>query len=241
MTVTSSTRPAVASGSGPEAPTPGPLRRDGAARVAGRLLIAVSLTMLAGAAAWSVSGVDLDGAVQGGQIPEVLPDIAAASGPLTVMASLWLTGMVLYAIIAAILLDAPGRRAPVRAAVGSLLLGAALAATAFASMLTLVNGVAATPASDPAVATAVAWYAVHADWIATILVVGVFPALLLWGGHGAWAPQWTRWLIAAVLVASVATLVSLITGSGLATFGFALVPVGLATTITTGALLWRRG
>lgn len=220
---------------------PEPSTTNPFARPTGAALIAACAAFVAGATALTISGVDLDGAVQSGSVPAVLPAMADAVPALTVAFVAWMVGATLFAIAATGMARLHDDDPTAAAAAGLTTLGAALAIPAFLAMLALVHVVAASPAPSPELATALGWLATTTDWVATIAILGVPPLLLTRAGHGSWAPGWLVGLATAAAVAAVVTAVSLLTGTGLTTWGFALVPIGMAAHVSTGVLLWQRG
>lgn len=215
-------------------PTPAFRRATGAA------LLAAVVVFVVGALAWATTGVDYDTAVETGTVPEILPDIVANSTALSVCFGLWLLGSILFAIAGG-LMSRTASPNPLATAAGAVMgVGAALGVTTFVIMLTLVHGVAGAATPDPELATAVTRLASTGDWVTTILLIAVGPMMLVLAGRNDWAPRWLSLLGGLSLLAATATIVALVTGSGLATYGFVLVPVGMVFTTTTGVVLWRR-
>ena len=71
---------------------PEPSTTNPFARPTGAALIAACAAFVAGATALTISGVDLDGAVQSGSVPAVLPAMADAVPALTVAFVAWMVG-----------------------------------------------------------------------------------------------------------------------------------------------------
>ena len=211
-----------------------------ARRHAGAGLATAALSMMSGAAVWASAGVDLDGAAETRTVHEILPDIATSSTALTATFALWLLGMTLYAATAPALARLDGASRLPSIAAGLIGLGAPMAASAYAAFLVLTNVLASAPGTDPTLANAVGYYATCADWVATVPMAGLVPAFVALSGRDSWAPRWMVGLAVVVLVASAATVVALLTGSGLTTFGFVIVPTGMVLTLSVGIVLWRR-
>lgn len=207
-------------------------------RTAGAALIAGFVLMAAGAVAWSTSGLDLDAAVEAGTIPQLLPDIAASSTKLGAMSALWLCGMVAFTVAGGTLARL-GRPHPMTTAAAWIMgLGAAMASVSYV-MWAALTSLATAGGTNAELAQALGFLASKTDWVATIWVLAIPLPLIIAHGQGDWAPRWLRYPAAACALCGVLTGVALVTGTGLATFGFALVPVGMATTLITGVLLWR--
>lgn len=212
---------------------------------AGRLLPAVwgaaTLLMVLGAANYfALAGVDLDASLQAGTLAEVLPDVVAASGTMSVTYVLWLAAMPLFAVAAWQLPGLPLRPAAVRAAGASLATGAAMAAVAFVVFLAVVQ--VAAPTGDVDLVTALAWLASTLDWVATPLVIAVPPALLVLVAdedHDVFA-GWLRVGAALLVPATVAAWTAVALGTGLSTWGFVVVPIGIVVTLGVAATLWRQ-
>lgn len=204
-------------------------------------LVGACVAFALGAAVLVSTGVDLDGAVQAGTVTEALPAMSDAAPALTVTFVAWMVGATLFALAGAGLGRLHGDRPAGVAAAGLMTLGAALAVPAFLAMLALVHVVAAATDPSTALVGTVGWLASTTDWVATILIIGLPPLLVARAGRDTWAPGWLVGLATAAAVTSGLTAVSLLTGSGLTTWGFALVPVGMAAQISTGVLLWQRG
>ena len=92
-----------------------------------------------------------------------------------------------------------------------------------------------------ALAEALGFFASRADWIATVLLVGVGPALIAASGRDTWVPGWLAiWGALALLAGLLTTLTTLTTlAVGLTTYGFLVVPVGLGWTIAAGVVVLR--
>ena len=91
-----------------------------------------------------------------------------------------------------------------------------------------------------ALAEALGFFASRADWIATVLLVGVAfrPALIAASGRDTWVPGWLAIWGALALLAGLLTTLTTLAG-GLTTYGFLVVPVGLGWTIAAGVVVLR--
>lgn len=200
-----------------------------------------ALVMVIGAGIYAaVAGVGVDAAVQSGTVPRILPDVVAASGAMSTTYVLWLAAMPLFAVAAWSLPALPFRPAPLRAAAASLAIGASMAAVAFVVLLTFVQ--VAAPAGADDLAAALAWLGTTLDWVATPLVIAVPPALLVLVADEDRRvfPGWLRGAAMLLVPASLAAYVSLALGTGLDTWGFLVVPVGVVVTIGVALTLWRQ-
>lgn len=200
-----------------------------------------SLLMVAGAAVWSASGADLDLALQEAAMTGYLVDAAEQDTLLVVNLSLWIFGAISLGIAGTALAVLGERTHPATAAARLVYTGgAALAVAAFVTWLALVRlaGNVTDPASVEPLADALGFIASRADWIATVLLVGVGPALLSFAGRDTWVPRWLAAWSFLTLIAAVLTTVAMFAG-GLSTYGFVIVPVGLGWTIGAGVVALR--
>lgn len=191
--------------------------------------------MAAGAIIGTLSGVEFEQASQEGTVPSLLPTIADDPTLLNVRYALWFAGMLSLSTVARQVRRLGLSPTVTDLASGSLALGVALAATSYGAFLTVVN---ATGVDAPQVATALAWFGVHVDWVATILTLAIpVPVLVLFGGAS--ASPGLRALAWATVATGILTALSMALGTGLATWGFALVPVGMVLVLSWAITLWR--
>ncbi|HUG85816.1 MAG TPA: hypothetical protein VMM13_14730 [Euzebya sp.] len=205
---------------------------------AGCLLAAVAC-MLAGAITWATTGVDFDTAVETGTATTLLADVDANRGALQVAFLLWICATPFFAAAGG-LLGRAFRDRPAGVAAGSLMVfGSAIALLAFVGFETMTTAMAPLHASvSHELATTVGHVTSRLDWIATIAIVGVPPALL----SAINRQEWPRWISAVGFLAPVAallTVTAMVTGSGLATYGVVLVPVGLLWSAAAGIRMLR--
>jgi hypothetical protein len=156
--------------------------------------------------------------------------------------TVWIA-MVLLMGVAATAMATLSTRRPMtaRVALFSYGTGVPLVIAAYVAWLAIVVRVA--PDTSPAaitVATAMGWFASRADWIATILVIGVGPTLLAFAGRDTWAPGWLRtWSLLTAAAALLNAIAMLTGGHGLLTYGFAIIPVGVGWMIAAGVVLLK--
>lgn len=210
-----------------------------ARRTAGATLLVGCLAMAVGAACWAASGVDFDTALEQGQSVQLLADVAASQQLLAVGFVSWLCAPMAF-VAAGVALSRLQPHAVGVAVAGALMrFGAGSACVAFALFLTMTSAVAPLhPDTPEALAVTLNFLASRLDWIATIAIIGLPPALLSHANRGTW-PRWlVRWGYAGLLTSAL-TVTAMVTGVGLATFGFAIVPVGMAWAITLAVRLLR--
>lgn len=89
---------------------------------------------------------------------------------------------------------------------------------------------------EPAVADGLGFISSRADWLATVLVVGLGPLLL---SRDTWVPRWLKGPGPFAGAVSVLTLIAMYTG-GLSTYGAAIVPVGIVWTLGAALVAIRQ-
>lgn len=202
-----------------------------------------SACAITGAALGIASGADLDVAFAHDDMAAYLATAGAHTGMLVANLTIWIVMAFLLGIAATAMTSLCERRW-VLARVARYMYGTGvpLVIGAYVAWLAIVVQIA--PDTSPAavqVAEVVGWFAIRADWVATILVVGIGPTMIAHAGHGEWVPTWlVRWSYVTAF-AGVLTAVAMLTGgSGLTTYGFLIIPVGVGWMIAAGVVLVRR-
>ena len=211
---------------------PGDLRSAGIAALAG------AVTMVVGAALYLAGGADPWKAVSSGDMATYLADAADGSSVLYAGLAAWIVG-VLGLAIGGRLLAAHGDGPLARAAGSTFTIGGAAAIPAFVAMAALIR-LAGSGSASHELADTLAFFATTLDDVATIVVVGLSPALVVLSARAAWVP---RWLFALGLLAGVAGLISAgsIFAGASSTLGFVIVPLGLGWMAAAGVVAIRRG
>ncbi len=214
-------------------------RERGGSVAIGVTAIAGAVLMLIGAALWAASGADLDAALADGAIPRYLTDAAANSELLVANLSFWIAGVLMLSIGGLMLLSlgVPNSNAAI-AARAVYTTGAPLAIASFVAWLALIRLAGSGGAEVEALADTLGFFASRADWIATVLLVSVGPALIVASGRDSWVPGWLAAWGALALFAGLLSTVAMFAG-GLTTYGFLVVPVGLGWTIAAGVVALR--
>ncbi|HMB93005.1 MAG TPA: hypothetical protein VKP65_19300 [Rhodothermales bacterium] len=214
-----------------------------ATRVGAYTAIAGSLCALTGAALWGLSGADLDAALATGDTASYLTAAGDASLMLVTNLTIWIVMIFLMGIAATAMASLSGHRPVIaRFAMFCYWVGAPLVMAAYVAWLAVVVQIA--PATSPEAimaAEVVGWFASRADWVATILVLGIGPPLLSLAGREDWVPTWlARWSVLTA-VAGVLNAVAMLTGgSGLTTYGFVIIPIGVGWMLAAGIVLFRQ-
>lgn len=214
-----------------------------AARLGGYAALAGSLCGLAGAALVITSGSDMFQVLAGQPMADYLRSAAANSGLLIVNLTLWIF-MVLLLGTAATMMSALCERRPSLAQLGRFCawVGVSVAICAFVAWLAIVVRLAPDQSAAALVtASAIGWFVLYADSIATILIIGVGPTFLALAGRDDWAPTWlVRWSFLTALTGLISLVDLMAGGSGSSTYGFAIVPVGIGWMLAAGVVLLRR-
>jgi hypothetical protein len=203
--------------------------------------IAGAASFMIGAGLWASTGADIDLSVTNGEMAAYLTTAAANKSVLVANLSLWIVGAFLLGTAGSIMANFSKRRGWAHAAMTCYRTAVPLVIVAYVAMLAVVLQIAPdTSATAVSLAEVVGWIGSRADWIATILIVGIGPLFLSLAGQGDWASPWlVRWGYLAGLC-GLLTTVAMYT-NGLGTYGFAVIPVGLIWMIAAGVTLVRQG
>ncbi len=211
---------------------------------AGLLAVVGAGLMLLGAAVWvSTGSLDLDAALQTGEMAAYLVAAGEHRAALVANLCIWIVG-VLGLGAAGTAMAAVGRGSGLT---GDLVrfvywVGVSVAISAFVAWLAIIVQLSgATGATPVAIAEVVGWFAYRMDLIATVLLIGVGPALVAWAGREGWVPRWLLgWGLLAALVGVLSFLPYFVPA---VPFGltFAIVPVGIGWTLAAGVVLLRVG
>lgn len=199
-----------------------------------------SICMLAGAALLGSTGADLDQAMLDDDITGYLAVAAGARTQLIVNLSVWIVGVFLLGI-AARMMTLLSSNGTVMAHLVRYNYGVAIPlviASYMAWMAVVVRGTLMDQASAAPVAEVVGWFGVMADWVATIMVLGLGPWLIARSGYGTWVPRWLYTWAHLCLVAGAMNLLAMYAG-GLTTYGFAVIPVGMGWMIGASIVLLK--
>ncbi len=198
---------------------------------------------LTGAALWGLSGADIDQALASGELSNYLTIAGENSHLLVANLTIWMVMAFLLGIAATAMSSLCERRQTLAwIARYCYWTGVPLVLAAYVAWLAIVVQVA--PDTSPAavlVTEAVGWFASRADWVATILIIGIGPTFISLAGRGDWMPRWlARWSIGTAVAALLTAVAMLTGGSGLTTYGFLIIPVGVGWMLAAGIVLLRR-
>jgi hypothetical protein len=212
-------------------------------RLGGYAAIGGAVTMIIGAAILMASGVDLDLALATDDMADYL--VAAGEAQSLVVANLviWIVGVLIFGVAGTAMTAVCTRRRTV-AQVARYCYWAAvpLVVAAYVAWLALVVQIAPDNSQTAVlIAEVIGWFASRADWVATILIISVGPALISLAGRGDWVPKWlVGWGIVALFPGLLTAVAMLTGGNGLTSYGLLILPVGLSWTIAAGIVLLRR-
>jgi hypothetical protein len=211
------------------------------ARLGGIAAIAAAIFMIAGAVLKVVSGADLDQALATGNMSDYLAKAAQLRHLLLTNLSLWIAGVFGLGIAGTAMANlCKQNKATTLVVKLCYYTGVPLAIASFVAWITLVVHLSPEPVTaDSRIAEAVGLFVSRADWIATVLVVGAGPALISFSGRGDWVPAWLLVFGGATALTAVLTVIAMFTYA-LTSYGFLIVPVGLAWMIAAGIVLLGR-
>ena len=203
-------------------------------------------TALAGAAAfiigailWASVGADLDLSVTNGEMVAYLTTAAANQSVLVANLSFWIVGALILGVAGTTMANFSKKRVWAQAALVCYRTAVPLVIVSYVAMLSVVVQIAPdTSATAVSLAEVVGWIGSRADWLATILMIGVGPLFLSLAGQGDWAPKWLVRLGYGTGVCGLLTAVAMYTNA-LGTYGFVIIPVGLIWMIAAGVVLRR--
>lgn len=204
-------------------------------RAAAYLLTVGGVSMLIGGIIKRTSGGNLDAYLTNQDIPGYLAHISGSETALFVNLSLWIAGAFLIGA-GGYLLSRHVEHPLYRLAGASYLIGAPLAIGSFVIWMALIrlgeNGASA------GLTGALGFVASRADWVATVLLVGLAPVLLSVTDADGWLPRWLKGLGIAAGTAGALTVIAMYAG-GLSTYGSILVPVGIVWTLGAAVAAFR--
>ena len=213
------------------------------AKVAAAVVLAGVVLMAAGAIVLETSGADLFAVMESSDTQAVaanLSHVADHQTPLVVNLSLWILGVPTLAA-GGVLLARIGRQQVVGdIARFAFAAGAAAAIVSYSMMMGIVLGLAPAHAAGEdvlAITRAIGWGASTADWVNTVMVLGVGGIAAVWAGRGSWAPRWLVGFSFVTLAASVVAIGGLTADARDVTF--VIVPVGLVFMASAAVAAWR--
>jgi len=214
-----------------------------ATRVGAWTALSGSACAVAGAALGIASGADIDASLTRQDMAGYLTTAGDHQAMLVANLVLWIA-MVILMPIAATAMTALSPKRPFLAQLARFWYwtGSPLVIAAFVAWLAIVIQLAPDTSPDAVmVANTLGWFASRADWIATVFFVGIGPTFLSMAGREDWVPSWLyQWGWLTALAGGLTTVAMLTGGSGLTTYGFAIVPVGVGWMVAAGIVLIRR-
>jgi hypothetical protein len=193
--------------------------------------------MIIGAVLSVSSGADLDRALAANTTAEYLETATAHQSLLVGNLTAWILGVLLFGVAGAAFFRMCRRRRTL-AQIGLLCYWTAvpLAIASFVAMLAVVVQVAPQGTAEAVlIAEVMGWFGSRADWIATVLVVGIGPLLISVAGRDEWVPGWLAYWAMAAALAGILTVAAMFRDA-LSTYGFLVVPIGLGWTIAAGVV-----
>jgi hypothetical protein len=157
--------------------------------------------------------------------------------------TIWIVGVFIFGVAGTAMTSIRvRRRMAARVARYCYWAGVPLVVAAYVAWLALVVQIAPdNSATAVLIAEVIGWFASRADWVATILILAIGPALISLAGRDDWVPKWlVGWSGIAAFTGLLTAVAMLTGGSGLSTYGLLILPAGLSWTIATGIVLLRQ-
>ncbi|MDX1417683.1 MAG: hypothetical protein R3293_25995 [Candidatus Promineifilaceae bacterium] len=210
-------------------------------RLGAYAVICGAVLFIIGALLWVVTGTDLDLALVEGDMAGYLMAAEATRSLLVANLSIWILGAFVLTTGANALINLGDHdRAATQMARIAYMAALPIVVISYIAWLALVVQLGG-KGSETAVllAEVTGWFATRADWVATILIIGVGPLFIAYAGRERWVPGWLRGWGFATTIASGFTLLGLFIPS-FAGVGFLIIPIGLGWMIAAGIVLMRR-
>jgi len=212
-----------------------------AVRIGAYATLIGSLCMLCGAALLAGSGADIDQAIYDKDLAGYLSAAQASQHLLIANLTIWIIGVILLGAGTTMMAFISDQGSPLVSLVRyNYWIAVPLVVASYMAWLAVV--VQLTPAGAPtsaAIAEAMGWFAVRADWVGTVLVLGTGPVLIAAAGRSTWVPGWLHiWSYIALFAGLLTTLAQY--AGGLTTYGFLIIPVGMGWMLGTSVVLFRR-
>jgi hypothetical protein len=197
--------------------------------------------MLGGAAIWGASGTDIDASLAANDIVGYLASANESQTMLIANLSVWIAGVLLIGIGAS-MMTYLSRENQVLSLIAryNYWVGIPIVVISYMAWLAVVVRLTAyEPSAVATVAEVVGWFAVRADWVATVLVLGTGPLLLSLAGKSSWVPKWLAVYSYFCFVAGILNIIAMYLG-GLSTYGFLIIPVGMGWMVASSIVLFKR-
>lgn len=200
-----------------------------------------SLCMLGGAAILGASGTDLDVSLAANDMAGYLNAVNESKTILIANLSVWIVGVLLLGV-AASMMTYLSRENQILSLIAryNYWIGIPIVVISYMAWLAVVVRLTSyEPSSVSAIAEAVGWFAVRADWVATVLVLGTGPLLLSLAGKKSWVPKWLMVWSYFCIVVGFLNIIAMYLG-GLNTYGFLIIPVGMGWMIASSIVLFKQ-
>lgn len=212
-----------------------------ATRIGAFTTLSGSLCMLGGAAIGSASGADIDLSLAANDMAGYLTLANESKTLLIVNLSVWIIGVMLLGVAASMMtfLSSENQILSLIARY-NYWVGIPIVVISYMAWLAVVVRLTLyEPSSVSAIAEAVGWFAVRADWVATVFVLGTGPLLLSLAGKNSWVPKWLMVWSYFCLITGVLNIIAMYMGD-LSTYGFLIIPVGMGWMIASSIVLFKQ-
>ncbi|MBI1225023.1 MAG: hypothetical protein GC192_07270 [Bacteroidetes bacterium] len=211
-----------------------------AAKLAAYITLLGSICMLSGAVMMVMSGTDLDQALYGNDLAGYLKSAMTNQNILIANLSFWILGVILLGLGANMMALLSSQKSVLTQVIRyNYGIAVPLVVLAYLAWLAVVVRLASSSSTEAAtIAEAIGWFASHADWVSTVLIVGTGPMFISAAGRDSWVPNWLRIWSYIAFFAGILNVMAHYSG-GLTTYGFLIIPVGLGWMIAAAITLFR--
>lgn len=209
-------------------------------KIAAITVLIGSICMIAGAVLMGISGADLDTALDRNELANYLT-VAGENKPLLIAnLTLWIIGVILIGLAATLMANlGVSKKVLSQIVTYNYSIAIPIVVIAYSAwMVIIVRLTSHNPQESVVLAEIMGWFASRADWIATILVLGIGPLLISLSGKDYWVPKWLLVWSYFTLFTGLLNFIAMFAG-GLTTYGFLIIPVGMGWMIASFFVLMK--
>ncbi len=209
-------------------------------KIAAITVLVGSTCMIAGAVLMGISGADLDTALDRNELANYLTVAGDNKSLLIANLTIWIIGVIITGLAATLMVNlGEPQKVLSRIVTYNYSIAIPIVVVAYSAwMVIVVRLTSHNPQESVVLAEIMGWFASRADWIATILVLGIGPFLISLSGKNYWVPKWLLVWSYFTLFAGFLNLVAMFAG-GLTTYGFLIIPVGMGWMIASFFVLTK--
>ena len=209
-------------------------------KIAAITVLIGSICMIAGAILMGISGADLDTALDRNELTNYLTIAGDNKTLLIANLTIWIIGVILIGLAATLMANlGASKKVLSRIVCYNYSVAIPVVVIAYSAWLAIVVRLTSHNLQESVVlAEILGWFASRADWIATILVLGIGPLLISLSGKNYWVPKWLLVWSYFTLFTGFLNFVAMFAG-GLTTYGFLIIPVGMGWMIASFFVLTK--